>query len=178
MIAYEHLNEGADLDRWRYLTESVLKKDPGASLKLHKEFEHGLKLLLRRQVSSVKLSGAIHKILADVTRTIVSDGLTSPDLLPALVRRAARHLIPLSAPRIETEVNVVPNVILQSILAQLPQNQRDALEMVYVDGADDQVVCALKGLTIRELTTIRASVRERFSTSQGSKTMSTRSEIS
>ena len=182
MITCEHSNESADLDRWRNVTESVRGKVLGANIKLYKEFERGLELMLRRQVPSVELSGVIREILATVTQTIESDGLSSPHLLPALVRRTARQRIPRTVRWIETEVSVTPNVMLESILRRLPHNQREALEMVYVGGADDQVVCALNGLTIKELTTIKTSVREQFmviSTSQvGSKAMSASSEIS
>jgi hypothetical protein len=181
MITCEHSNEGADLDRWRNITESVRGKALEANIKLYKEFEQGLELLLRRQVPSVELSGVIHAILAAVMKAIESDGLPSPDLLPALVRRTARQLIPMTVPRIETDASVTPNVMLESILQRLPPNQREALEMVYVGGADDQVVCGLKGLTIKELTTIKTSVREQFmviSTREaGSKAMSASSEI-
>jgi hypothetical protein len=162
MTTCEHPNEGADLNRWSDLTESLRGKIPGASLKLHKEFERGLEVLLRRQVPVGELSSVINRVPATVTLTIASDGLIDPDLLPALVRRTARQLIPTSAPAIEAEVDIGPNVILAGILQHLPHNQREALEMVYVDGADHRVVCALKGLTIKELTTIKSSVRERF----------------
>jgi hypothetical protein len=62
--------------------------------------------------------------------------------------------------------NVMLRVFSRSFLTTIAR----PLEMVYVDGADDQMVCALKGLTIRELATIRVSV--------GSKAMSASSEIS
>jgi hypothetical protein len=179
MITCEHSNEGADLDRWRNVTESVRGKVLGANAKLYKEFERGLKLLLRPQVPAVELSGVIHAILATVMQTIESDGLTSPDLLPALIRRTARQIIPMTVARIETDVSVMPNMMLESILQRLPPNQRDALEMVYLDGTAVETVCALKGLT--ELATIRASVRSRFmaiSASQGSKAMSANSKTS
>jgi hypothetical protein len=162
MTTCEHPNEGADLNRWRDLTESLRGKIPGASLELHKEFERGLEVLLRRQVPAEELSSVINRVLANVTLTIASDGLIDPDLLPALVRRTARQLIPVSDPAIEAGVGIAPNVILEGILQHLPHNQREALKMVYVDGADHRAVCALNGLTIKELTTIRSSVRERF----------------
>jgi hypothetical protein len=162
MITCEHPNDEADGNRWRDLTESVHAKVLGANIRLHKEFERGLELLLCRQVPAGELFGIIQKILENVVRTIESDGLSSPDLLPALVRRAARQLIPLTVPRAEQVNAPPPNAILESILRPLPHNQREALEMVYVGGLDDEAVCARNGLTIQELTALRASVRERF----------------
>jgi hypothetical protein len=175
MITCEHSNEGADLDRWRDLIASVRGKVLGADIRLHKEFEQGLELMLCRQVPSEELPGAIQKIVANVTRTLGSDGLTSPNLLPALVLRSARQLIPLTVPRTEPVSALPPNPMLVSILRQLAPNQREALEMVYVGGADDQTACALKGLTANELAALKTSIRQRFrafSASPGPKAMS------
>ena len=89
----------------------------------------------------------------------------------------------MTVPRIKTEVNVtpiMPIMMLKSILQRLPPNQREALEMVYAGGTDDETVCALKELTTNELATVRASVRNRFmaiSASQGSKAMSAGRDI-
>ena len=70
MITCEHSNKGADLDRWRNVAESVRGKVLGADIKLYKEFERGLELLLCRQVPSVELSGVIRAILTIVMQTI------------------------------------------------------------------------------------------------------------
>jgi hypothetical protein len=163
MITCEHPNDDIDRGRWRDLTESLRKNVLGANIRLHKEFVRGLELMLGKQVPSGELSSVIQNVLANVALTIESGGLDSSDLLPAMVRRAARRLIPQGVPRTEP-VNAPPNAMLESLLQQLTPNQRGALEMVYVDGADDQAVCALKGLTIEELTTIRTSLRERYMT--------------
>jgi len=182
MITYEHSNQGADLDRWKDLAAAVRGRVSGANVRLRREFERGLELVLCLQVPSGELSGVVQMILATVTRTIESDGLTSPNLLPALVRRTARQLIPLSVPRIDPVSALPPNPMLVSILLQLAPNQREALEMVYVlHGAGDRAVCELKGLTINELTSIKTSVRERFqgiSASSESTVMSAGRDIS
>jgi hypothetical protein len=167
MTTCEHPNDDRDRNRWRNLTESLWGRVSGANIGLHKEFERGLELLLCRQVPSGELRGVIHRILTNVRLAIESDRMADPDLLPALVRRTARQVIPISATRTELGVKTLPpNAVLESFLQQLPHNQREALTMVYVHGIDDHGVCALKGLTIKELTGIRASVRERFMASE------------
>jgi hypothetical protein len=144
------------------LNESIRDMVPGAFTKLHNEFGPGLELLLRRQVPQTELAAVIDKILGNVTLAIESDGLSSLDLLPALVRSTARQLIPTSMAQIETAVNGLHSAVLEGILQQLPDNQREALEMVYVDGTDDQTICAHTQLTIDELIELKGSVRERF----------------
>ena len=96
MITCDDPNDGADLGRWRDLIESVRGRVLGANIRLHKEFDRGLELLLCHQVPSAELSGVIREILAHVTLSIESEDITSPELLPALVRRVARQLIPMS----------------------------------------------------------------------------------
>jgi DNA-directed RNA polymerase specialized sigma24 family protein len=163
MNTCEHPNEETDRNRWRDLVESLRGKVPGADIRLQEAFKRGLELLLCRQAPSAELAGVVYKILANVTRTIESDGLASPDLLPDLVRRVARLFIPVSVARAEPEVKTSqPNAILGSILQGLPPNQREALKMVYVDGTDDESVCALNELSIKEVTMIRVSVRDQF----------------
>ncbi len=169
-----HPNEDTDLNRWGDVTESIRGRVPGANIWLHKEFARGLELLLRRQVPPTELADTIDKILGNVMRAIECDGLSRPDLLPALVRSTARQLISMSVPRIETEVNDPPSALLESMLQHLPENQREGLEMIYVDGADNRTVCALTRLNMNELIAIKSSIRERFlliSRRQWSKTM-------
>jgi hypothetical protein len=181
MITCEHSNEGTNLDRWVDLIASVRGNFLGADIGLGKEFRRGLELMLCRQVPSEGLPGVIQKIVASVTKAIRSDGLTSPNLLPALVLRTARQLIPLTVPRTEPASALTPNPMLESILRQLAPNQREALVMVYVHGAGDRAVCELKGLTINELTSIKTSARERFqgiSASSESTVMSKGGDIS
>src|SRR3981189_658768 len=101
MKTCEHPNDDTDGNRWRDLVESLRGKVPGSDIRLQEAFKRGLEALLCRQVPSAELAGLVYEILANVTRTIESDGLASPDLLPALVRRVARLFIPVSAPRPE-----------------------------------------------------------------------------
>jgi hypothetical protein len=161
------LDENSDGNRWGDLTTSIRAKVPGAYIRLHNEFGRGLELILRRQIPKTQLGAVLDQILGNVTLAIECGGLSTPDLLPALVRCTARELIPTSVARIETEVSGRPNEVLERILQQLPNNQREALEMVYVDGTDDHTVCARTRLTINELTAIRDSVRERFTLASG-----------
>jgi hypothetical protein len=162
MKAYVHEKENSDLSRWGDLTESIRGRVPGACVTLRNEFGRGLELILRRQVPQTELSQVVDEILANVMLSIECEGLSSPDLLPALVRRTARVFIPTTTPWTEMAVNVPPSAVLECILQQLPDNQREALAMVYVDGTDDQTTCARTGLTINELIAVKDSVRERF----------------
>jgi hypothetical protein len=156
-------HSSAGFSRWRALTEAVRSRESGANLRLRKEFGRGLELVLHRQVPSKDLANVIDKVLGNVTLAIEFGGLTCPDLLPSLVRQAAREVIPSRSPPIEQGMGATPlNAMLQKLLRQLPQNEREALEMVYLDGADDDTVCALKGLNLKELGAIRTSVRERY----------------
>jgi hypothetical protein len=171
-----HPNDDTDRNQRRDLVESLRGKIPGAGIRLQEAFKRPLELLLCRQVPSGELAGLVLEILASVTLIIESDGLASPDLLPNLVRRVARQFIPVSAPRVEPDVKKAsqPNPVFESILQGLPPNQCEALKMVYVDGTDDEVICGLKGLTIKELSVTKVWVRERFlaiSASQRSKAM-------
>jgi hypothetical protein len=157
-----HSNGTSDRNRWGDLTESIRRKAPGAKIRLRDEFAPGLELILRRQVPPAELSAVIDRILSDVMLAIECDGLSSPDFLSALVRSTARRLIPTSTARIEAEVNARPNEVIECILQELPDHQREALRMVYVEDADDQTVCARTKLTLNELTALKNSMRERF----------------
>jgi hypothetical protein len=154
--------ENSDLNRWGDLTESIRGKVPGAYTRLHSEFGRGLELILRRQVPPTELRVVVDEILGNVMLVIECDGLSSPDLLPALVRRTARVFVPTTTPWTKTEVNALHSAVLEGIVQQLLDSQREALAMVYVDGTDDQTTCARTRLTINELTALKDSIRERF----------------